>query len=753
MSNDSSNPLIPPDLPRERRKKKGTAEFWRACRFLAPYRRMVITSIVAAIFVGGVTTIGLSAMLPIMRVLLNRDTLQAWVDRQLVESRLGVKVTEDRNDERILRIKDKSPAAAGLKTGDLLAPIDRLANPGALSASVATPRGEVRVTLPPLPWYWRLARDVATRLPVHPVKAIAVCFGFIAGLAVMSNIARFFQEYLSDKSAISAVMDIRRNLYDHILHMPLSFFGTKGTSDVTSRLVSDSQVLQDGFKILLGPSVQEPFKAVFALSLALAISVKLTIFILVFTPLMAVVIQKLGKKMRRATRAALQRSSSMLGQIDATLAGIRVVKAAGAERFERRRYRSILGELRGEMLKMARYEAYATPTMETIALLVVGVVLMYSSYLVLVVNDGSLDTAGFFTVMASLAMIGESLRRVSKVNNVLQRSNAAAARIFEILDLPMERRRGVTTNTRMEDGASRMEDRGSKMETASKPSSPSSILHPPSSLSPLPRRRLVKIPPLQREIAFENVTFSYPNTQEPAVRDVSLVVPRGKSIAIVGRNGSGKTTLLALLPRFYDPQFGKVLIDGIDVRDATLRSLRKQIGIVTQDSVIFPGSIADNIAYGLPGTPRNAIIEAARKAFCHDFIEQKPQGYDTPLDGLGGQLSGGQKQRLNIARAILRKSPILILDEATSQVDAESEHLIQLAVNDLIHESTDRAPDGKPIRAITTFVIAHRFSTILSADEIVVMDQGRIVGQGKHDELLRTCATYKQLYERQLFAA
>jgi subfamily B ATP-binding cassette protein MsbA len=263
----------------------------------------------------------------------------------------------------------------------------------------------------------------------------------------------------------------------------------------------------------------------------------------------------------------------------------------------------------------------------------------------------------------------------------------------------------------------------------------------------------IKIPPLRREIAFENVTFSYPNTQEPAVRDVSLTVPRGKSIAVVGRNGSGKTTLLAMLPRFYDPQFGRVLIDGVDVRDATLRSLRQQIGIVTQDSVIFPGTIASNIAYGLPGTPRDAIVAAARRAFCHDFIELKPNGYDTLLDGLGGQLSGGQKQRLNIARAILRKSPILILDEATSQVDAESEHLIQKAVNDLIHESTDRTPDGKPIRAITTFVIAHRFSTILSADEIVVMDQGRIVGQGKHDDLLRTCATYKQLYERQLFAA
>ena len=304
--------------------------------------------------------------------------------------------------------------------------------------------------------------------------------------------------------------------------------------------------------------------------------------------------------------------------------------------------------------------------------------------------------------MAALAMIGESLRRVSKVNNVLQRSNAAAARIFEILDLPMERRRL----------------RAAEKRTTAR----------------------VKLPPLQREITFENITFSYPNTQQPAVENVSLTVPRGQSVAIVGRNGSGKTTLLALLPRFFDPQFGRVMIDGVDVRDATLRSLRGQIGVVTQDSVIFPGTIADNIAYGVPRAPRAMIEEAAKRAFCDDFIRQKPQGYDTPLDGLGGQLSGGQKQRLNIARAILRQSPILILDEATSQVDAESEHLIQKAIEGLMHERT-------------TFVIAHRFSTILSADTIVVMEAGQIVGQGKHDDLLRTCATYKQLYERQLFAA
>jgi subfamily B ATP-binding cassette protein MsbA len=218
---------------------------------------------------------------------------------------------------------------------------------------------------------------------------------------------------------------------------------------------------------------------------------------------------------------------------------------------------------------------------------------------------------------------------------------------------------------------------------------------------------------------------------------VNLTVAKGASIAIVGRNGSGKTTLLAMLPRFYDPGSGRIAIDGIDIRQATLRSLRSQIGIVTQDSVIFPGTIEQNIAYGFAKPDRQRVVDASQRAFAHDFIMEKG-GYETILGEHGAQLSGGQKQRLCIARVIYRASPILILDEATSQVDAESEHLIQQAIEQVMHERT-------------TFVIAHRFSTILSADTIVVMERGQIVGQGKHDELLKGCPIYRQLYERQLF--
>jgi ABC-type multidrug transport system fused ATPase/permease subunit len=423
----------------------------------------------------------------------------------------------------------------------------------------------------------------------------------------------------------------------------------------------------------------------------------------------------------------------MLGQVESTLQGVRVVKSARAERFERRRYGEIMNEIRRQQIKLSKYEAFTTPAMEVTALFAMGAILMLASWMMF--EKQWLDKTSFIAIMFALGTIAEPLRRLSKLNNVIQRASAAAARMFQIVDVPAERERSRESAVRNEEPT-------------------------PVDVRPdfAPTSRVV-LPPLQNEIVFDDVSFSYPNSNLLALERVTLRVPKGQSVAVVGRNGSGKTTLLALLPRFYDPNGGAVLIDGVDLRQATLRSLRKQIALVTQDSVIFSGTIAQNIAYGHPlarnlstdipeaakasasmNDLRIEIESAAKRAFAHDFIIAKPQGYDTVLDGLGSQLSGGQKQRLCIARAILRKAPILILDEATSQVDAESEHLIQQAIESLMHEAT-------------TFVIAHRFSTILSADVIVVMDNGRIVGQGRHDELLKTCEVYQQLYERQMIGA
>lgn len=653
-----------PDDVKPKTKPSKHAALWRAMGFLAPYRTLVIISIACAVCMGAFATAGISAILPILKVLLEGETVGSFVA------------------ERI--------AAAG----------------------------------PPTPPHLRVAEWAAQFVPDNPVGAIATIFGFIASLAIVGNVFRFFQEHLSDRAAIFAVNDMRRRLYDHLLHLPLGWFGRHGTSDATSRLVADAAQLQDGIRVLLGQTIQAPIIAVMCLGLALWIDWRLTLIIILFLPIAFGVMRKLGTKVRRAMRAALQKSASMLGQIESTLQGIRVVKGSRAERFERRRYAGIMRQLIDQQLRMSRYEAISTPAMETMALIAVGTVLLIAAWMMF--EKKWLEPTSFMMIMIALASIAEPMRRLSKLNNVIQRSNAAASRMFEILDVRAER----------------SPVGGGAAATASAASAAGSA------------EKRVVLPPLRREIAFDNVSFAYPGAEAPALDGVSLRVARGTSVAVVGRNGSGKTTLLALLPRFYDPQGGAVLIDGVDLRQATLRSLRQQIAIVTQESVIFPGTIAENIAYGhplaghlsAPGRHVNAssvaalreeIERAARRAFAHDFIVAKPQGYDTLLDGLGSQISGGQKQRLCIARAILRRAPILILDEATSQVDAESEHLIQQAIEGLMHEAT-------------TFVIAHRFSTILSADVIVVMDQGRIVGQGRHDELIRSCEVYQQLYERQM---
>jgi subfamily B ATP-binding cassette protein MsbA len=729
-----------------------------------PYRRIVGISVVCAVFVGIATSGGLTTMIPIMRVLLDGQTVADWANSQIVEKRLGVKLAEDREVVRVIELKKgHAAAAAGLKAGEqLLAPgtssgpagaaatLALLANPSHDRAHISREFGpDIDIALPPVPFYLVAEQTVTSKVSIHPVWAVAEVFGFLALISIFGNVLKFFQEYLSDKAATLAVNDIRRRLYDHVLHVPLGHFGSNGTSDVTSRLVQDSGALEQGFKTVLGQSIQQPITSLFAFCVALVISWRLTLIIVVFGPFMGVIVQKFGKKMRRASRAALQKSSTMLGHIEGTMSGIRVVKAASAERFERRRYRDIMSKLVGEQLKMSRIDALSSPILESLTLLMIGSIVLISTYMVCVSH--SLSKEQFFIVMACLATIADSLRRLHKVNNVLQKSNAAATRIFETMDLPVERVRvgGHGTNEERLAGDERpaTSDRDLSPETTTKDNG--------QRTKDDAQRSRIKLSAIQREVRFDNITFTYPKASNPALIDVSLAVPRGQSVAIVGRNGSGKTTLLALLPRFYDPQKGRVSIDGIDLRDATLRSLRGQISIVTQDSVIF-----QNIAYANPRASRDEIVAAARRAFAHDFIiRDKPKGYDTMLGEMGGQLSGGEKQRVCIARAILRNAPILILDEATSQVDAESEHLIQQAIDGLIHERGPRPelvegandPSIGPT-APTTFVIAHRFSTIQSADTIVVMDRGRIVGQGRHDELLATCETYQQLYERQLFA-
>ncbi|HWB53739.1 MAG TPA: ABC transporter ATP-binding protein, partial [Tepidisphaeraceae bacterium] len=629
----------------EQSKKGRTRDFLRALTYLWPHRRLVTISIICAFVVGLAFTTGLSTMLPILQVFFNGDTVQAWTDRQVAGARLGAKLLDDPHQVAIVKVHYDRPspaAAAGIKPVAVVEGVDELhlpplppqtynidkkillAHTSAIVHYLADPhhtqaalkvadQGDINVHLLPAPFYFEWMERTAVMLPKSPVGSIAAVFGILASLALFGNFIRFFQEYLAEKAAILAVNDVRRQLYDHVLHMPLSYFSSKGTSDATSRLVQDANGLLQGFKAVLGDAIQEPIKAAMAFGLALIFSWKLTIFIALFAPIMAVLIHKFGRKMRRANRRALERSAVALSQLEGTLIGVRVVKASTAERLERRRYTQILWQLVKQNLRMARIDAASAPILESLTLLLAGVIILYAAYLVFNAPEANrLNPTHFMLVMGCLVSMGDSLRKITKVNNSLQKANAAAGRIFEMLAISVERRRGA--------------------------------LHSRTATRQGLDEQSIRLPAIQREICFEDVCFTYPDSPYAALTNVNLSVARGTSVAIVGRNGSGKTTLLALLPRFYDPTAGRITIDGIDIRQATLKSLRGQIGIVTQDSVVFPGTIEQNIAYGFAKPDRQRVIDSARRAFANEFIEEKG-GYETQLGEHGLQLSGGQKQR------------------------------------------------------------------------------------------------------------
>jgi subfamily B ATP-binding cassette protein MsbA len=310
------------------------------------------------------------------------------------------------------------------------------------------------------------------------------------------------------------------------------------------------------------------------------------------------------------------------------------------------------------------------------------------------VTKGQLDGSEFLLLLVLLGAAAEAIRKTSDLYTKIQQANAAAERIFEILEQPLEQE---------------------------KPDA-------------------IALPPIRGSIEFQKVVFAYPGAPRPSLDGISLTITAGQNVAIVGANGSGKTTLANLLPRFYDPDAGRVLIDGRDIRDVTLRSLRDQIGMVTQQVISFNDTIASNIAYGKQDATQDEIVAAARRAYAHEFISHLPKGYDTIIGEQGVGLSGGQLQRIVIARAIVKNPAILIFDEATSQIDAESEAKI--------HEAIEQIMQGR-----TTLMIAHRFSTVIAADMIVVMNDGRIIAQGQHEKLIRTCPVYQALYETQLIKA
>ncbi|MFM9958313.1 MAG: ABC transporter ATP-binding protein [Phycisphaerales bacterium] len=536
-------------------------------------------------------------------------------------------------------------------------------------------------------WYTPMVpQGLIDVLPTGEFNAVLVIVLGLGVLTLIGATANFLHEYLSITISTRAAADLRRRAFHRVLHMPLGEVVRGASSDLISRIISDSGVVQRGFEQLTSKAVAHVTKGAAALVTAFVLNWRLTLVSVVVAPLLGVILRKLGKRITRASRRQMQSQARLLEAAGEATRGFRVVKVHRAERYEIARFTRANEDVLRESMKVRTARAVAGPLMEVIAIFVAGVLALIAAKQII---TGHLDATSFIMVLGALAVCGGSLKPLTGVLQHLQTARAASDRLAQLLEGPLEEVR----------------------ET-----------------------RRPKLARHAESIVFEDITFTYPGADAPALDGVSLTIPHGERVAVVGPNGCGKTTLLSLVPRLYEPGSGRVLVDGNDISKVTLASLREQIGVVTQETVLFRGTIASNIAYGLPPekATRGAIEQAARRAHAHEFIEKLPQGYDMAVGEAGLTLSGGQRQRLAIARAILRDPAILIMDEATSMVDTESESQIAAAV----------AEFG---RARTCLIVAHRLSTVINADRIVVMEKGRVLDQGTHTELLGRCGVYRGL--------
>lgn len=539
----------------------------------------------------------------------------------------------------------------------------------------------------------QIPQAVIDRLPTTAYYGVLLIMIGIGIAVLVGSTAKFFHQFITATLATKTVAIVRLEAFNSVMHARLSRVLTLGPSMFVGRIIRDAADLYRGLLALASKSVAQVLKGLFALGVAFVINFKLTLFALLVAPILVTILRKIGKRVRRGTRGSLRAQEDLLRIAGESLQGLRAVKANTGERDSVRRFHRVNKKVVREEMRVRFARALSAPLMESLAaLLICGMILVAAKQ----ISDGNLTMSEFITWLAALAISGSSFRPLAGLINDMQAASAPAERLIEIIDEEPE------------------------IDTT---------------------RNRPRMKPHVETIEFEDVTYTYAEAEREALRGVSLRVEHGQRVAVVGPNGSGKTTLLALLPRLLRQHSGRVLIDGVDTATLNLRSLRRQVGVVTQETMLFRGSVAENISLGTINVDRSQIEAAAKQAHADEFVRQLPSGYDTDLTESGASLSGGQRQRLAIARAILRKPSILILDEATSQIDAESEAHINAALAEFCAEER------------TALIVAHRLATVLHADHIVVMDEGRINDQGRHDELLGRCELYRRLTKTQLVAS
>ena len=532
---------------------------------------------------------------------------------------------------------------------------------------------------------WAAFDPAAQQSPMAALRNVVL---LLFGVFVVKNIAHYIQLYTVAVVQGRVIRDLRDDIYRHLLQLGFSYFQRTRTGQVISRATTDVDQVRALLTENLSRAISALIQVAFLLTFLVALSWKLTLVALLSLPPMLGLWARFRKRLRKGVLRVLDAVGEVASQIQETVSGIRLVKAAGAEEWEYRRFQALTRSHYRAYVRNARWRQFFPPVNEMVIATAVLGLLWFGSYLVL--EDRSLSAGAFIGALALSMKLMAPAKFLSQYPTLVQPGLAAAERAFEIMDTPRD------------------------------------IVERPGAR---------RISGLHDAIRFENVSFAYPG-DEPVLREIELTVRAGEVVALVGPSGAGKSTLVDLVPRFHDPTGGAITFDGIDARDLRLRELRALFGIVTQETILFHDTVRANIAYAVEKPSQESVEAAAKMANAHGFIMEMPGGYDTVLGERGTRLSGGQRQRIAIARALFRNPPILILDEATSSLDTESERLVQQAIEELMHDRT-------------VLVIAHRLSTVRRADRIVVLEGGRLVESGTHDELLASGRLYQRLYRLQ----
>ncbi len=524
------------------------------------------------------------------------------------------------------------------------------------------------------------------------VEALALISVMVVIMFFMKNLFRYLGQFFISPVRTGIVRDLRNRMYDKVLQLPLSYFSNERKGDLISRMSNDVWEIEWSIFQSIEVMFREPLTVILFLTTMFIMSAKLTLFVLILLPIAGFLIGAIGSGLRKSSAKAKHQMGMLISTIEETLGGLRVIKAFAAENFSKKKFGKINDEHKRFETKSLHRKDLSSPMSEFLGAVSMSVVLYFGGKLVL--DGNSLEPSAFIAFIAIFSQLIPPAKTFTDAYYNVQKGLASAERINKILDADI--------SIRDHDNPIHLKD-------------------------------------FNHSIEYRNVSFAYIKGDLGWVlKDFNLKIEKGKTIALVGQSGSGKTTIADLLPRFYDLELGEILLDGENIKDYRLADLRRMMGIVTQESILFNDTVFNNIAFGMENATEEEVISAARIANAHDFIMQMPAGYQTNIGDRGGKMSGGQRQRLSIARAVLKNPPVLILDEATSALDTESERLVQDAITRLMENRT-------------ALVIAHRLSTIQHADEIIVLKKGEIIERGRHNELLAKNGEYRKLYDLQMF--